>query len=467
MEKDNIIGGKWNILGKSYDGDLIFNKSNGGIVLSIYYKDQNHFLAWDNQPLYINEITGTLNQKIKCILTDCKVVKRHTQAFVKHHIIIVAKSIFFGISKRKKQNIKFNEMHFKMSNIFAWTKLNGFKELFDNKDYWLNIVYESKDRVSVKIDDNTTIEFVPTMGAFNPNMLVENVNLNQFVSIYIKKDIPTIYDNFFDDLNKVINLITLATNKRININKIECIDYSKFYMLENTKDYIKYEMMSHKIKLDDNIEEDSKIQIIDYLFDLPEMIIDNKIQVWFNTYDKYRNIYNLYLLGIKNDIPLEIRFCNLMQAIELLHSIKFSRKKKFIKHIEKKFIANPEIIDDIENNIDQKESSFIILRSRLIDIFTNDFELTKSVNMYINVIPFANILSDSRNYYTHYNDAKRNKCVVKDNLKYSVAILEYSVSSYILKELGFSLDYINKKQKYTLDYIISERMIEKILENKR
>lgn len=379
MEKDNIIGGKWNILGKSYDGDLIFNKSNGGIVLSIYYKDQNHFLAWDNQPLYINEITGTLNQKIKCILTDCKVVKRHTQAFVKHHIIIVAKSIFFGISKRKKQNIKFNEMHFKMSNIFAWTKLNGFKELFDNKDYWLNIVYESKDRVSVKIDDNTTIEFVPTMGAFNPNMLVENVNLNQFVSIYIKKDIPTIYDNFFDDLNKVINLITLATNKRININKIECIDYSKFYMLENTKDYIKYEMMSHKIKLDDNIEEDSKIQIIDYLFDLPEMIIDNKIQVWFNTYDKYRNIYNLYLLGIKNDIPLEIRFCNLMQAIELLHSIKFSRKKKFIKHIEKKFIANPEIIDDIENNIDQKESSFIILRSRLIDIFTNDFELTKSV----------------------------------------------------------------------------------------
>lgn len=170
MEKDNIIGGKWNILGKSYDGDLIFNKSNGGIVLSIYYKDQNHFLAWDNQPLYINEITGTLNQKIKCILTDCKVVKRHTQAFVKHHIIIVAKSIFFGISKRKKQNIKFNEMHFKMSNIFAWTKLNGFKELFDNKDYWLNIVYESKDRVSVKIDDNTTIEFVPTMGAFNQNM---------------------------------------------------------------------------------------------------------------------------------------------------------------------------------------------------------------------------------------------------------------------------------------------------------
>ena len=62
MEKDTVIGGKWNILGKKYEGDLVFNKSNGGIVLSIYYKDHNHFRAWDNQPLYMNEITGTLNQ---------------------------------------------------------------------------------------------------------------------------------------------------------------------------------------------------------------------------------------------------------------------------------------------------------------------------------------------------------------------------------------------------------------------
>lgn len=467
MEKDIIIGGKWNVLGKKYEGDLVFNKSNGGIILSIYYKDNNQFLAWDNQQLYINEITGTLNQKINCILTDCKVIKRHTQAFVKHHIIIVAKSIFFGTSKRKKQSIKFNEMQFKMSNIFAWTKLNGFRELYDNNKYWLNIVYEPKDKFTTRLDDNTIIEFVPTMGAFNPNMLIENIKLNQFVTINIKKNIPTNYESFFEDLEKIINLITLATNKKININKIECLDYSKFNIVENTKNYRKYEMISHKMKLNDNLEEENKIDIMDYLFDLPELKTDNKIQNWFNTYDKYRNIYNLYLLGIKNDIPPEIRFCNLMQALELLHSIKFSRKKNFFKHIEKKFVDNPEIIDDIKDNIDQKNNCFIILRSRLIDLFINDFELTKSANMYINVIQLANILSDSRNYYTHYNDSKRNKCVVKDNLKYCIKILEYSISSYILEKLGFPINYINKKQKYNLDYIISEKMIEKILENKR
>lgn len=466
MEKDTVIGGSWNILGKKYNGDLIFNKSNGGIVLSIYYNDQNNFFTWEDKPCYIDEITGTLNQKIKCTLTDCKVVKRHTQAFVRHHIIIVAKSLFFGINNRKKKSIKFNEMHFRLTNVFQWIKLNGFIELFDNKDYWLNIVYEPKDKISINIDDNTIVEFASVMGPHNANVLMENINLSQFVSVYIKKVNPTIYCDFFNDLDKVIDLITLATNKKINITKIECLNYDKFNMVGDVKDYFKYEMISYKMRDSEN-NEDSKTEIMDYLFDLPEIHSNNKIQTWFDTYDKYRNIYNLYLLGIKNDIPIEIRFSNLMQALELIHSLNFSKKKKFYKHIENKFYNNPEIIDNIENNIDQKVSDYIILRSRIIDMFINEFNLTNFINSNKKIIPFSNVLADSRNYYTHYNDSKRNKCVVKDNLTYCVIILEYMTSCYILKTLGFSIEYINKKKKYALDYIINEKMIDKIIENKR
>ena len=39
MNNDMIIGGKWNILGKDYQGNITFNKENGTIVLSIYYKN--------------------------------------------------------------------------------------------------------------------------------------------------------------------------------------------------------------------------------------------------------------------------------------------------------------------------------------------------------------------------------------------------------------------------------------------
>ncbi len=357
-------------------------------------------------------------------------------------------------------------MHFKLSNVFQWCKLNGFEELFDNHDYWLNIAYKPKEKISIDIDENTTIEFVPVMGAHDANMLLEKIDISQFVSIYIKKKNATIYSHFFDDLEKIINLVELVTNKKVDIRKIECLNYNKFHMIGDIKDYFKYEMMDYRMK-DNNEESDNKIEIMDYLFDLPEIYSENKLKNWFNTYDKYRNIYNLYLLGIKNDIPIEIRFSNLIQVMELLHSIKFSRLKKFYKHIETKFINNLEIIEDIENNDDQKESCFILLRSRIIDMFINEFQLTIRANMITNIIPLSNILADSRNYYTHYNDSKRNKCVVKDNLRYCVLVLEYLVYCYILKELGFSVEYINEKKKYTLDYIIGENMIEKIIENKR
>ena len=94
MNKDMTIGGKWNILGKDYQGDITFNEENGMIVLSIYYKDNKEFIAWMNKPTEIDVIAGKLNQEIKCTLTDCQIVKRHSDSFVSHHIVILARSMF-------------------------------------------------------------------------------------------------------------------------------------------------------------------------------------------------------------------------------------------------------------------------------------------------------------------------------------------------------------------------------------
>ena len=39
-----------------------------------------------------------------------------------------------------------------------------------------------KDKISIKVDEETTIEFVPGMGSFNPDMLVEKLSISQYVS---------------------------------------------------------------------------------------------------------------------------------------------------------------------------------------------------------------------------------------------------------------------------------------------
>lgn len=171
---------------------------------------------------------------------------------------------------------------------------------------------------------------------------------------------------------------------------------------------------------------------------------------------------------LRTDIKIspEIRFSNLSQALELIHSLKFKSVKSFFKHIEQKFQHIPEIINAIKDN-PGRGSKFIIFKNRLIDMFINDFSLTLDENMINKIIEFSQVLTDSRNYYTHYNDSKRNLCVVKDNLINSIYILDYTVSCYILYELGFSIEYINEKNKYLIQNIVNSKMVDKIIENKR
>lgn len=467
MEKEVIMGGKWNILGKRYDGELVFNRTNGGIWLDIHYIDRSEFfLTWNNKEMEILEITGITNQQVNCILTDCKVMKRQSTDVVRHHIIIGAKNLFWGLSKRKKQSIKFNEIKFNLAGIFQWSKLHGFKVIDDNPEYKLQLGYKFKDKVSIRIDENTLIEFVPILGSFKRDTLIENIHLSQYVSVNIIKERPALYEIFFEDLNKVINMIMLATNDKVNIRKIICCDYNKYHLVGDIKNYYKYEMISHNMK-DDDVLEESSIDSVYYLFDLPELCNDGKINNWFKTYDQYKSIYELYLLGIKNNIPLEIRFSNLMQSLELIHTLKYNKKRKFITHVKEKFKDNPKLIDEITNNVDQKESTYIILRSRLIDLFANPFELTFKTCIYENIVKFCDILSDSRNYYTHYNKSKRNRCVVKENLLNSIYVLRYIVSCYILENLGFSIDYINKKNEIEVSLFARDKVIDKILENRR
>lgn len=467
INNDVTIGGRWKILDKEYQGDLTYNKLNGIIILSVYYKNKEEFLAWMNKPTDINIIRGKLNQEIKCTLVDCQIIKRHSEGFALHHIVIIAKSLFFHISKRKKEDIKFNEVHFQIPNIIKWSQLSGF-ELIQDGNYRFKIVYKFKDTISEKIDDNTTIEFVPVFGKFNYDMQVENLDISQHIEVRIKKKKEMSYEDFFKDFDMIINLITLATGLKINVSLVQGINYEKYFSKVGKKYYyIKYEIIKNTMNNLSTSNPDKQSSIRNFLFNLKELSSTNKLKKWFDTYQDYNNIYNLYNLGINNDIPAEIKFCNLMQALELMHTKKYKKPEKFFEHIEHKFKEKPEIITLIKNNPDQVGNTYIILKNRIIDIFINDFNLTFNENIIDSIDDLSTRFSDTRNYYTHYDDAKRNKCLVGKNLEYAIYILDYLTSNFILLNLGFSIDEINKKKDLVLNDIHSLKMIEKIIENER
>lgn len=463
VNNDITVGGRWKIFNNQYQGDLTFNKANGIIILSIYCKGNDEFLAWTNRPTDIDVITGKLNQETKCSLVDCKIIKKHSESFVKHHIVIIAKSMFINISKKEKKEIKFNEVHFQIPNIIKWSQLSGF-EYMDDPAYSFKIGYKCKDTISEKIDDNTTIEFVPVFGKFNFDMQIENLDISQHVEVRIKKKKRKPYEEFFKDFDMIMNLITLATGFKINVSLVHGINYKKYTAIVGKKfNYKKYEIINHTMNNLSISNPDKQGSIRNFLFNLQEFASTDKLKKWFNTYQDYNNIYNLYNLGINNDIPDEIKFCNLMQALELMHTKKYKKPEKFFNHIEQKFKDNETIIDLIENNPDQVGNNYIILKNRIIDIFINDFALTTKENLIKKIDDLSTRFSDTRNYYTHYDDAKKNKCLVGKNLKYGIYILDYLVSNYILQNLGFNIDEINSKKDIVLNEIHNKGMIDKII----
>lgn len=462
---NNSIGGKWNILGEKYDGELIYNPSNGLILISIYYNNEGG-PTWYGKPLKFNEITGTLNQKISCILSDCEVVKRHSRNFTRHHVVIRAKTIIFGTNIRKQQNLKFNRIDFRLTNIFPWTNMNGFEESFDNPEYNFMITHKLNDTIVINVDDNTKIEFVHYSGPIDGNMNVEEIQLSQYVIIRIYKKNKCYYDEFFKELDKIRNLIMVATEQNVFIKEISCYNEEKYYIINGKKEYVKFQMIDYRMK-----NESEEISIMDmhyYLFRLSDLLDNDRLKLWANKYNKNEKIYELYLLSIKNDVPMEIKFCNYMQAIELFHRQTYkSYNRTFKNHISEKFIDNQELKNEIVENHDQKGSPFITLRSRLIDIFTEDKELLKSENVKENVVKFSDIMCNTRNYYTHYDENKKDKCLVKENLICGINILNYLLCYIILDQLDFDVAYIDNKLKERMEYILRDKKIEKLLKNER
>lgn len=462
---NNYIGGKWNILGERYDGELIYSEKNGLILLSIYYDESGAF-TWLDKPLKFDELTGTINQRIKCILVNCEVIKMHTQNLFRHHVVIRAKSIFFNTNFRKKKSIKFDRLDFRLVNIFQWTNMNGFEDSRDKFGYFLVLGYKFSDTFCVDIDDNTKLEIVHMLGPIDGDLNTENINLSQYALIKILKVNKSYYEEFFNDLEKIKKLITIATGQRVFISNINCYDNDKYDMICGYKKYYDYQMIDYRIK--NEKDEITTMDVCYYLFRLSDLIEGNKIKQWFDTYEENEKIYELYLLSLNNEVPMEIRFCNLIQAVELFHRKKYKNyNASFKRHVREKFQNNISLCDEILDNSDQKNSSFITIRSRMIDIFTENMELLNNDVIRNNIVSFSEIMTNTRNYYTHYDASKKDLSLIKDNLSCGISILDYIICYFILKELKFGDDYINGKLQDKVRYILEDNKVERLLRNER
>ncbi len=450
------IGGKWQILDYNLDGELTCIPDTGEITLVIHYVDYFPFKKFQkfNKVSDIKEIWGVTSFRQKCVLLECQFISDYSFN-ADHELTIKAKYLIWDMTKVKDEEIKFNKMSFRLTNSLLWSGMQCYNSFKKDDKYLISCDFGEK---IIKSDLKTEIKFCATINSIDEFMRAEKIELYQYLEVIIKKSELTHYTEFLEDIKKVINLIKLATNEEVNINEICGYRNDKTYVCGDKKYYYEFCMVTNEMR--NNIL--SYCDDTNYLYSLPNMISEGKIEVWFKTYNDYKNVYELYLLSYKDEVSSEISFIYLVQALELLHRIKFKNKNKFMKYLKNKLQDKKELWDNIRENSDQEDSRYIILRSRLIDMIDCDFEIKNDFKEET-IIKLADIITNSRNYYTHFSESKKEKCVRKKSLSYVMEILRYFIKCYALKELGFDINYINEKTESSLEYIRYYNMIEKIL----
>lgn len=148
-------------------------------------------------------------------------------------------------------------------------------------------------------------------------------------------------------------------------------------------------------------------------------------------------------------------FLNIVQALETLHSRFFYKndKKKYIQSVKERFneesLQYKLLLSDTQTD---PNCSYIILVSRL-----NDFLIRGRNNLFAKYYrddsEFAQRIADTRHYYTHYSESKKNKALKDNALLDSIFILklllEYNVCEIL--NIDISRKVTEKLHNYCSD----------------
>lgn len=468
MNEEIKIGGTWKINNKEYSGEMIINKNTGFVGLIIYFEDRENPLGTAIDFDKVNEIVGSTIQGNKVILIENEVIKNNNINLYYDTVVFKSEYAVMGNDFHKKEEVLFNIIDTKVSNIISWSELGGIIPL-RLKEYDTAIAYKFKEKIEYIIDDNYSLEFVPIRGKFSEQYNKKEVSIRQDVAIRISSKTMKPLEEFNYILKKVLDLIKVGTGEEINIQEIKAYRNDYFYTTGDKKRLLEMYIYSNKIKICQDREQTVNRG---YLFTLQDLINDrNSIKKWFRHYDKFEPIIDLYLLAInKNDLPNHIRFLNIIQAIESYHSRFITNsKEEFFSKLEKLTEnTKTEQTDMIEKMKEFNLSSRkIILKNRIIHLL---LEAMYNGAIFFkggkeNPIDIADKIVITRNYYTHYDEAIKVDSIKDKELDIAVSYLYIVMSYYILSELKLDEDHIIKIINEKMSFIRQKNLIEKMLDS--
>lgn len=428
---ENRYVGKFTILDEGIDGEIIHNKKTGIIILNLAKQlDEKTFMgkSYANMPI----ISGKINSGAIVTLFNNKCINNHTNAGQMQRICF--KSDYLIWSSKVEKNARYNELVCILKNAFAWTQLSVFettdtgikvKENADEREFsWFGV------KVKFSVFSNETF-----WGPFDS----EEKTIVQRVSLTIASEQKRTIGELISIRDNILAMISFAVKNNINVEGEYFLDYDDSYLIaEKIKQYYKHHLLSSKRELEIY---DSKVW--DYNFTLNQIPSDKDIN---KELEKLVPIFNLYLSLFKyRDMPLEMVFLNIVQALETFHSRFFyqDKKKNYVESVMERFSGSvnfdqlkKKLLSDTQMD---ENCSYIILVSRLNDLLIGNYN-TIFYNYWGCEEDYGQIIADTRHYYTHYGSSKEKKALKGDNLEEAIFVLRSLLEYHICLILGIDIE---------------------------
>ena len=424
---DQHFTGTFNIRGEEISGELIHNRENGVTWLNLIKKLPDKVAFGENYG-NLDIITGVLNTGATVTLFHNRCTMNRTQAFSTQQLYYIADYTVW--SKTVTTDKKYNELVCEIENALAWSQLS---------------VIDTSDFPSIKFkglkDENTYSWFGAKISFYTSlkNDLFasprkEDAKVVERLVVSIKSDEKQDASYFIALRNKIISLISFSIKDNVNIEEQYLHDYEDKDQLDDLTIYFKHYLFTSERRL--SIHGGN---IWDFNFTLsqvkPELDLEEELTL-------LEPIFNLYLSLFKyNDMPHEMVFLNVVQALETFHSRFFyeDSKDKYVESVISRFGNFPNY-PDIEKLLlcdTQKDENcpYIILVSRLNDLLIGNYD-GLFYDFYVTDKGFAQTVADTRHYYTHYGKSKEKKALKGDMLIEVIHILSLLLEYSICLKLG-------------------------------
>ena len=446
---ENRYVGTFTILNEEIDGEVIHNKKKGIIILNLAKQlDEKNFMG--KSYANIKVISGKINSGAIVTLFNNRCINNHTSAGQAQRICF--KSDYLVWSSKEQKDTTYNELVCTLKIAFAWTRLSVFetndtgiklKDEFEECDFsWFGT------KVSFSVFSNETF-----WGPFDS----EEKTIVQRVRLSISSERKQTIEELISVKEKILAMISFAIKNNVNIEEEYLLDYEDSYLIaDEIKQHRKHYLLNAQRELEIY---DSRVW--DYNFTLNQLPSDRDIN---KELEKLGPIFNLYLSLFKyRDMPLEMVFLNIVQALETFHSRFFygDKKKKYVESVLNRFSESvifeklkKKLLSDTQMD---ENCNYIILVSRLNDLLIGNYN-TIFYDYWGCEEDYGQIIADTRHYYTHYGSSKEKKALKGDDLRDAIFVLSSLLEYHICLILGIDIE---KKVCESLESHNSWKLLEK------